>query len=216
MSSEAELFKERLFETIAWCSARMNATDPVRSLRTAELKPYLFHDREIPKEVRAKMTEQQGGDLTKRDAYDEEAWFQFMMGAGEESWLELTGTLSQKRRELLKVNYSDFNSSNINLSMGKLLFYEDDRSELDGESGKASNGFLNSCDVAPWDTWVMYVPKNYALERHGAVLISWIPPEFVPLVEKGVEATEDAVLFLLNAIPDFSKAYQTWQQNRES
>ena len=215
MPDEQNLFKERLAETIAWCSRRLNASDPVRSLRTPELKPYLFHDREIPVEVRAKIVEQQGGDLTKRDAYDQEAWFQYMMGAGEESWTALTDTLSQKRRELLLKEKLTPDAA-LDLSQGKLLFYEDDRSELDGLAGEASEGFLNSCDVAPWDTWILYLPKNYAIGRNGATLVSWVPPAFTAQTKLGVEATTDAVLFLCDCTPDFSAAEQAWRDNRAS
>ena len=66
-----------------------------------------------------------------------------------------------------------------------------------GAAESASHEFFDEEDLPPWDTWIAYLPeRNIAqpasLEDAANVhfyLVSWVPPEFVDLVQAGIEAS---------------------------
>ena len=61
----------------------------------------------------------------------------------------------------------------------------------DGASAAESRGFFDDLDLAPWDTWVCYVPERAALGRVAArpsYLVSWAPPALVDLIAAGIHA----------------------------
>ncbi|MBI3831424.1 MAG: hypothetical protein HY291_18035 [Planctomycetes bacterium] len=183
---DAELFKQRLAETLAWCLPKAGATAR-DGLRAESLKPVLIHDRELP-------------PGQKPDARKGETWFQFLMGAGERSWADVVADLAARRAEELLQAQPGFKDNLPDLTQGHLLLFEDDLSELSGTSETASQGFINACDVAPWDTWVDFLPKSPA--QRSALLISWVPPAFLALVEAGIAANETDCLWLTPCTPD--------------
>lgn len=62
--------------------------------------------------------------------------------------------------------------------MGRLLLCEPEESVADGASEYATHGFFDLYDIPPWDTWVLYAEH---------ILISWVPPDFVSRVQKGID-----------------------------
>ncbi len=189
MNVTNEEFEKCLIDTMTWCLARLDPNDLTLSLRSSELSPRLVHDRETPTEE-------------ERDPLRDEVWFRFLMGAGETSWEEVLETLTINRRNFIQKEPHRFDKPN-DLTAGKLLIFEDDISELDGQSGQATKGFFNACDVAPWDTWVTFLSKSDT--RLSAVLISWVPPTLIPIVEKGLEANVSEALWLTDTITDIAQ-----------
>ncbi|MCW8130799.1 MAG: hypothetical protein KIS92_10650 [Planctomycetota bacterium] len=215
---EPELFSQRLAETIAWCLPR--AADPNDGLRTEALKPVLIHDRELPPDQRP--------DAAKAETWfqflmgaGERSWADVVADLAARRIGELKKTQPDlaahpnfathppdhaahppdfaARRPDLAARRPDLAAYTPDLTLGHLLFFEDDRSELDGASEQATGGYFNGCDVAPWDTWVAFVPKSPA--QASALLISWVPPERLALVETGIAANETNCLWLTPCAP---------------
>jgi len=66
---------------------------------------------------------------------------------------------------------------------GRLLAHVIGCSDDDGLSKAETSGFLDQGDVPPWDTWVDYVECE---QSDHDILVSWVPPEFISLVESGI------------------------------
>jgi len=60
---------------------------------------------------------------------------------------------------------------------GRLLWCEYDATLADGLSDHYSQGFFDSADNTPWDTWIDVVDD---------ALISWVPSAFVNLANEGI------------------------------
>ncbi len=61
-------------------------------------------------------------------------------------------------------------------------------SVADGASEVESEGFLDGEDLPPWDTWLCYLPGDPSdTEYPNGYLVSWVPPEFIELVQLGIE-----------------------------
>lgn len=71
------------------------------------------------------------------------------------------------------------------LGGGRLLAYFPDANLCCGASEDETSGFFDIDNVPPWDTWVAYFGGG---NRHSytSYLISWIPPQFVELVSRGI------------------------------
>lgn len=88
---------------------------------------------------------------------------------------------------------------NTESNKGRLLFYAPDNTDHGGASFVETEGFFDTSDLPPWDTWVCYVPESAAQERiyfesHGWVtnqatngyLVCWIPSESIEVVADGI------------------------------
>jgi hypothetical protein len=83
------------------------------------------------------------------------------------------------------------------LEGGRLLVYFPDRELADGAAEAESQGYLDVHNAPPWDTWVAMVDEASA---DGAYLLSWVPPEFIDLVHRGIAVNpEECIRWLDDA-----------------
>jgi ribosomal-protein-alanine N-acetyltransferase len=72
---------------------------------------------------------------------------------------------------------------------GRLLAYFPEWNLSHGLEEEASEGFVTFRNEPPWDTWVDWV----AHEGDGCTgfLVSWVPPDFEPVVQAGIDSCPD-------------------------
>jgi hypothetical protein len=159
---DIELFKLRLAETIAWCSARASTADPKHSLRTLDLLP-AFIRRNAESDLHQSKPEQ--------------------LRAIAEA---LAGNRARHLREEGKYPAAPVED----LAGGYLLGCAPNESVWDGVAEPESEGFFDGGDLAPWDTWVAAVPASERQPQGPPVpvcyVVSWVPQEFVDLVDAGI------------------------------
>ena len=73
---------------------------------------------------------------------------------------------------------------------GRLLVYFPDDELADGAAEVQSNGFFDVNNPPPWDTWVAMVEDAGRVE-HNPYLVSWVPPEFIPRVQRGIDVNPE-------------------------
>jgi hypothetical protein len=70
---------------------------------------------------------------------------------------------------------------------GRLLVYFPDENLFDGAAELESRGFFDVDNAPPWDTWVgLFHGKWNAFSSSSDHLISWVPPTFIDLVDRGI------------------------------
>jgi hypothetical protein len=74
---------------------------------------------------------------------------------------------------------------------GKLLLYDPDWNLFDGAAEQITGGYFDVNNVPPWDTWIAYVIDRPQNKAYDSYLISWIPPEHIELVGKGLWANPE-------------------------
>ena len=93
----------------------------------------------------------------------------------------LVASVTASRHRILKqqgmVNY-------LSSVPGRLLVVDLGSTMYDGLASNSTNGFYDESDAPPWDTWV-----GLMMAERGAVLIAWIPQEFVDVAERGREVS---------------------------
>jgi hypothetical protein len=91
------------------------------------------------------------------------------------------------------------------LGGGRLLIYFPDEELSDGASEFETGGFFDVQDAPPWDTWLALFPyqrppyegRSFEPEEY---LVSYVPPEFVSLVQGGIDVNPvDCVTWLEDA-----------------
>jgi len=84
-----------------------------------------------------------------------------------------------------------------NLRGGRLIVYFPDLELADGAAEVESRGFFDVNNAPPWDTWVAFILDDKSERSH---LISWVPPEFLPLADAGIQVNpEECILWLDDA-----------------
>jgi hypothetical protein len=78
---------------------------------------------------------------------------------------------------------------------GRLLLFWPHETLTDGAAAVTSRGYFDDWNMPPWDTWFWY--GN--LVDEPAALVSWVPEEFVNLVEEGVSVNPEECLRLLRS-----------------
>ena len=159
-----------LAETIVWCEAHADLTEPETSLRSAELNPYpAYHKRKF---------EYADDDLSKRPS---ETVSKVVLARRK-----LLGAMTTQRHELL--------------GGGRLLSYEPDWTLWSGATEVYTEGFFNAFDAPPWDTWVAWMPEAWTVGDHHHVgyLVSWIPQVFLETAAKGTWANDSGSLWWLD------------------
>ncbi len=77
------------------------------------------------------------------------------------------------------------------LAGGRLLAFAPDDNLADGAAEVETNGYLDSDNVPPWDTWIAYLyeskPRQY--------VVSWVPPNFVDSVTRGIEVNPEGCIW---------------------
>jgi hypothetical protein len=79
---------------------------------------------------------------------------------------------------------------------GRLRLFYPDESLFDGAAEVASRGFFDADNVPAWDTWVYYGTDGpgSTTDCDQRFLVSWIPREFVPLVNDGIEVNPESCI----------------------
>jgi len=73
------------------------------------------------------------------------------------------------------------------LGGGKLLVYGPDEELSDGAAEEETKGFFDVANCPPWDTWVAFIEELHpAPGGRIAYLISWVPPQFLESVSRGI------------------------------
>ena len=84
------------------------------------------------------------------------------------------------------------------LAGGRLLYYMPDWNSQDGVSRHATQGFFDTYDAPPWDTWLAYFyePDDFNY------LVCWIPPTHIQLAAEGISANLDGSIDWLDDAKD--------------
>jgi len=81
---------------------------------------------------------------------------------------------------------------------GRLLVYFPDLDLCDGAAEAESRGFLDVNNTPPWDTWVAFA--HYPDNSDHSYLVSWVPPQFIPLAGAGIRVNpEECVKWLTDS-----------------
>jgi hypothetical protein len=163
-------FEVRLSQTIAWCAVYAEVKDPARSLRHDELNPRLLERNRSEVVRHALRTREQ-------------------IARGRVRAIEI-----QSARAAVIAD---------DVKGGRLLVYFPDAEIADGASEEASLGFLDVHDAPPIDTWVgLFRDERINTDTHPEryeFLLSWVPTDFVPLVEDGLAVNAvDSIVWLSN------------------
>lgn len=98
-----------------------------------------------------------------------------------------------KRSELLKAGVEAVaRDSNGDLYGGRLLLYVPEENLADGAAESMSNRFFDVENCPPWDTWVTY---------SDSTLLSWVPPELVPLAQRGIDVNPEQCIRWMHQPP---------------
>lgn len=77
------------------------------------------------------------------------------------------------------------------LGGGRLLAYFPDDNLRHGLAEWESNGFLDSDDIPPFDTWVWFDRGTETFEggetRETSYLVAWVPSELIQSIDRGIE-----------------------------
>jgi hypothetical protein len=154
MTVDAKL-KELLVDVRSWCEflERETHSSAPGSLRSAGLKP----DDLMMSDARIR-------GLTEAEIHARRT--------------TVVQTVVLKRRRLLYEKSPTFAPSP--LLGAAILATELDASFFDGVAAVESDGFFDSEDLSPWDTWLEY--RTNVAARRG-VLLSFVPPHIVEVVE---------------------------------
>jgi hypothetical protein len=93
-------------------------------------------------------------------------------------------TLVRGRAELLREQTED-PSTPVNIDNGKLLLFTPEDSLSDGAATVGSEGFFDVDNVPAWDTWLFF---------DGRTLISWVPPQLIPIVQAGIDVNPEGCI----------------------
>src|SRR5215813_7888328 len=93
---------------------------------------------------------------------------------------------------------------------GRLLAYFPDDTLSDGFAEKESNGFFDVDNIPPYDTWVWMVHNMRAFkysdgssgEIDADYLVAWVPPDFIQLASRGVDANPEECILWLDTLDD--------------
>ena len=73
-----------------------------------------------------------------------------------------------------------------------------------------SNGFFDVNNIPPYDTWVWMVHNMRAFkysdgasgEMEANYLVAWVPPSFIELASRGVDANPEKCILWLDTLDD--------------
>jgi hypothetical protein len=106
--------------------------------------------------------------------------------------------VSSARHAILQNKFPMHNAKTPDLTLGKILAFEIDANLQDGAAFYASDRFFDWDNIPPWDTWFAYLPEQFLHEIPSGILLSWIPREFLPLVEEGIYVNPESCIFWLD------------------
>jgi hypothetical protein len=202
--TEVETFKRRLSEVIAWCMPRVSIADPEHCLRTPALRPpdLLQASRLVTNQLNERLARelaQVPGEplpkLTERRAQEFARLYRAQMPRIQAEQQASVEALAEQRASLLQLAhaYPDPDERDVlvrGLSGGRLLVCTGlDESVWDGAAQAESRGLFDINDLAPWDTWICYVPpqgEDNGRTGQAPFVMSWVPSAFISLVEDGI------------------------------
>lgn len=75
---------------------------------------------------------------------------------------------------------------------GRLVVYYPDADLADGAAEEETAGYFDAFNTPPWDTWVGYFQEDRGGDDpYGNYLLAWVPPVFVPAVERGIHVNPE-------------------------
>jgi hypothetical protein len=95
------------------------------------------------------------------------------------------------------------------LGGGRLLVYFPDKDLADGAAETATNGYFDTQNTPPWDTWVAFVSERPTIWNpcYAQYLVAWVPPTFVELVKAGIGVNpEECIRWLDKSGIQFARA----------
>jgi len=211
-------FARRLAETIAWCSPRATREDPARGLRSPRLRPADFDaafkevsgriDRTLeathpigpalPASAPRAARHRWEAILEQQRIARSHQWsrlYQAEMPQVEAERERIVDALAEERARLLRLNHAypsdqELHGPAIDQAGGRLLLCGGiSESVWDGAAAAESGGFFDGDDLAPWDTWICYVPERAADEggvARRSRIVSWAPPALLDLIAAGI------------------------------
>jgi hypothetical protein len=178
------LVELRLAEAIAWCSSRVDVSNPAGCFRSDRLKPNPPDSLDGVDSWAALFDKRH--EVTVRGLVD--PWDSVSAKRREATVRDLV----DRRARELGAGVSPVSSAEV-LKGGRLLVFYVDLHMDDGASESETGGFIDPYGTPPWDTWVGLfrdaVKKGqggYQQDGYEEYLISWVPPEFVGLVARAV------------------------------
>ena len=122
--------------------------------------------------------------------------------------------LALERREILGSQAGDRPNAPdlVRITMGRLLLFYPDGSLFDGAAEAASEGFIDLYNVSALDTWLYYGSdgSGSADQCNVNLLISWVPPNLVRLVNGAIAVNpENSLEWALTADRNCARALKT-------
>jgi uncharacterized protein (TIGR02996 family) len=115
-------------------------------------------------------------------------------------WPGMLVQLAIARRRLLEQSGKAPSRPASGLANGRLLVFDPWVTIGIGWARTYSNGYFDSHDFPPWDTWVMQVPEPSPARRADPrrvtphYLVAWVPAAYVTWAGAGVETSEEGSL----------------------
>jgi hypothetical protein len=147
------------------------------------------------------------------------------------SWCRDAGSLAQPKTSLRTFKPKDLTSPSHQVSSvssrrsllgkrnlapvtdlggGRLLAYFPDDNLACGVAEAESQGFFDTNNIPPYDTWVWMVRniRSFAYadgakgEMEANYLVAWVPPDFIPLAGGGVDVNPEGCILWLDTLDD--------------
>ena len=99
--------------------------------------------------------------------------------------------------------YSDRHASAdpaTSAASGRLIAYSPDSNLACGVCEVETKGYFDVNNTPPWDTWVALLDAPNAKHWESS-LIAWVPSEFVPLVQAGINVIPEQCVLWLDDCP---------------
>jgi len=179
-------FRQRLAETIAWCKPRALNGNPKNSLRTQVFRPLNSSYFGYGNRPHSKASGINSANVVFEDDFDDMR-ASSLVCEDDDVRIDLVEELGVKRRKLLEHSILA-PSKDSELLEGRLLLFFPESSTDDGLSEMGSQGYFDSSDNPPWDTWIQYIAgSKTSTDGYSSFLISWVPPSFIQAVQSGLE-----------------------------
>ena len=190
-SFNISVLKKRIQEAIAWCAVND------QQLRTPGLCP--------PMTSRAF---RYGSKVLRENVH-------FYGGQELEERQRLVSIVSDSRTKSLREQQGFPDSAMKSLKdSGRLLAFDPDQTLSDGAAELASQGFFDSSNVPPWDTWLFYTreQKPSRTGRWNSYLLSWVPINLIDGVDDGIIVNPEGCIVWANELQnDFINKYRKAQ-----
>lgn len=162
------LFKRRIAEAIAWCR---NRSAP--SLRTSALEPASLLGHSVLSADGQRIC--RSPSTVQREA--------------------IVNVVANRRAKLLAEDGRYAQTSDGDLTNGRLLLFDRDGTLSDWAATPESDGFFSGDNVPAWDTWVWYTEDRSVQEigwtPFASYLVAWVPPQVVELADRGIRVNPE-------------------------